>query len=207
MTAEIDHELQRSLRAASDGLTPAGPTAEALRALAERADGEGVLDVAYGQADSPLGPLTVAVTRRGLVRIAYAERGLDEVLRELAARISPRVLEAPARIEPVRRELDEYFAGERRAFETPIDWSLTRGFFRRVLEATAAIPFAEARSYAQVASAAGSPRAVRAAGNGLGSNPIPIVVPCHRVLRTGGGLGGYTGGVERKRRLLALERG
>jgi len=207
MTAEIDHELQRSLRAASDGLTPAGPTAEALARLAERADGEGVLDVAYGQADSPLGPLTVAVTRRGLVRIAYAERGLDEVLRELAARISPRVLEAPARIEPVRRELDEYFAGERRAFETPIDWSLTRGFFRRVLEATAAIPFAEARSYAQVASAAGSPRAVRAAGNGLGSNPIPIVVPCHRVLRTGGGLGGYTGGVERKRRLLALERG
>lgn len=207
MTAEIDHELQRSLRAASDGLTPAGPTAAALRRLAERADGEGVLDVAYGQADSPLGPLTVAVTRRGLVRIAYAERGLDEVLRELAARISPRVLEAPARIEPVRRELDEYFAGERRAFETPIDWSLTRGFFRRVLEATAAIPFAEARSYAQVASAAGSPRAVRAAGNGLGSNPIPIVVPCHRVLRTGGGLGGYTGGVERKRRLLALERG
>lgn len=176
-----------------------------LRRLADRAADEGLLDVAYAQADSPFGPLTVAVTPRGLVRLAYPEHEVDAVLDDLAERVSPRVLEAPARLDGVRRELDEYFAGDRRDFDTPVDWSLTQGFFRRVLEATAAIPFGEARTYAEVATAAGSPRAVRATGNGLGSNPIPIVVPCHRVLRTGGGLGGYTGGVDRKRHLLGIE--
>lgn len=202
-----DEITTSALGAAASGLGEQRPTPEVLQRLVERAGEEGLLDVAYAQADSPFGPLTVAMTPHGLVRIAYPEHPLDGVLADLAARVSPRVLEAPARLDGVRRELDEYFAGDRRDFDTPVDWSLTRGFFRRVLEATAAIPFGEARTYAEVATAAGSPRAVRAAGNGLGSNPIPIVVPCHRVLRTGGGLGGYTGGVDRKRHLLGIEQG
>jgi len=127
------------------------------------------------------------------------------VLDDLAARLSPRVLEAPARLSGVRRDLDEYFAGRRRGFQTPIDWSLTSGFGRRVLRATFAIPFGGVSTYREIAAAAGSPNGSRAAGNALGHNPIPIVVPCHRVLRTGGGLGGYTGGVDRKERLLHIE--
>jgi methylated-DNA-[protein]-cysteine S-methyltransferase len=119
--------------------------------------------------------------------------------------VSPRILEAPARLDPVRRELDEYFEGRRTRFELPIDWTLVDGFGRRVLEATAAIPFGGTSTYAQVATLAGSPRGSRAAGNALGANPLPIVVPCHRVLRTGGGLGGYTGGLGRKETLLRIE--
>ena len=188
-------------------LPTGGPSAQALRRLAMRAEAEGLLDVAYAQVDSPLGPLTVAATRRGVVRVAYPERPLDEVLDQLAAAVSPRVLEAPARLDRVRRELDEYFEGRRRRFEEPADWALSQGFFRRVLQATARIPYGRVVTYADVATDAGSPRAVRAAGSGLGSNPLPVVVPCHRVVRTGGGLGGYTGGLERKEFLLALERG
>jgi methylated-DNA-[protein]-cysteine S-methyltransferase len=127
------------------------------------------------------------------------------VLEDLAARLSPRILESPARLDRARRELDEYFAGERKRFELPIDWSLTRGFTGEVLRQTARIPFGKTSTYAEVAGRAGSPRAVRAAGNALGANPLPVVVPCHRVLRTGGALGGYTGGIERKQFLLGLE--
>ena len=127
------------------------------------------------------------------------------MLESLAERISPRLLEAPARLDPVRRELDEYFAGRRREFDLPLDWRLTGGFTRKVLRETARIPFGETRSYMQMAASAGSPRAHRAAGSALGANPIPIVVPCHRVLRSGGGLGGYGGGLEVKRELLRLE--
>jgi methylated-DNA-[protein]-cysteine S-methyltransferase len=137
------------------------------------------------------------------VRVAYVPP--DQVIGELAAKLSPRVLEVPARLDEVRRELDEYFAGQRHEFELEIDWSLTRGFTRRVLQATAKIDYGAVRSYAQVAAQAGSPRAVRAAGNALGANPMPIVVPCHRVVRTGGALGGYTGGIERKQHLLRIE--
>jgi methylated-DNA-[protein]-cysteine S-methyltransferase len=156
--------------------------------------------------DSPLGPLVVAATPKGLVRVSYSEfRGEDEVLEELARRVSPRVLEAPARLDPVRRELDEYFEGRRQGFDVPIDWSYLAGFTREVLRATARIGFGEVSTYAGVAAEAGSPRAVRAAGNALGSNPMPVVVPCHRVLRTGGTLGGYTGGLEKKEFLLRLE--
>jgi methylated-DNA-[protein]-cysteine S-methyltransferase len=174
--------------------------------IAERAAEEGLLDVAYASVDSPLGPLVVAATPKGLVRVSYTEfRGEDEVLEELARRVSPRVLEAPARLDGVRRELDEYFDGRRERFETPVDWSHLAGFTREVLRATAAIPFGDVSTYAGVAEAAGSPRAVRAAGNALGANPMPVVVPCHRVLRTGGALGGYTGGLERKEFLLRLE--
>jgi methylated-DNA-[protein]-cysteine S-methyltransferase len=174
--------------------------------LSKRAEAEGLLDVAYTSVDSPLGPLVVAATPKGLVRVSYSEfRGEDEVLEELARRVSPRVLEAPARLDPVRRELDEYFEGRRQGFDVPIDWSYLAGFTREVLRATARIGFGEVSTYAGVAAEAGSPRAVRAAGNALGANPMPVVVPCHRVLRTGGTLGGYTGGVERKEFLLRLE--
>jgi methylated-DNA-[protein]-cysteine S-methyltransferase len=174
--------------------------------LSTRADEEGLLDVAYASVDSPLGPLVVAATPKGLVRISYTDfRGDDEVLEELARRVSPRVLEAPARLDPVRRELDEYFEGRREEFDVPIDWSHLAGFTREVLRATANIGFGEVSTYAGVAAEAGSPRAVRAAGNALGANPMPVVVPCHRVLRTGGKLGGYTGGLEKKEYLLRLE--
>jgi methylated-DNA-[protein]-cysteine S-methyltransferase len=173
--------------------------------LAARAQAAGLLDVAYASFDSPLGALLVAVTPRGLVRIAYQGEDEEPVLAELAQRVSPRVLHAPGRTDTVRRELDEYFAGTRHAFATPVDWSLVRGFARGVLRATAQVPFGQVTSYRRVAEAAGSARASRAAGNALGSNPIPIVVPCHRVLHADGGLGGYSGGLERKRFLLELE--
>ena len=199
-------ELDRALREAAGGLPATGPPSEALERLYARAEKENLVDVAYAQVDSPLGPLTVAATHRGLVRIAYPERQLDQVLAGLAEAVSPRVLEAPTRLDPIRRELGEYFEGRRRRFETPIDWALTRGFFRRVLQATAQIDYGQVRTYSEVAAGAGNVKAVRATGNGLGSNPMPVVVPCHRVVRTGGGLGGYTGGIERKEFLLALER-
>ncbi len=173
--------------------------------LSAAAAGVGLLDVAYATADSPVGKLLVASTPRGLVRIAYLDGDEDEVLEELAAQISPRVLRAPQRVDEPRRELEQYFAGERSAFELPLDWQLTHGFSRRVLQATARIPFGAVSSYKEVADEAGSPRGHRAAGNALGHNPMPIVVPCHRVLHAGGGLGGYTGGLDRKRVLLGIE--
>ena len=199
-------ELDRALKEAASVLPVTGPPAEALERLRARAEDEDLVDVAYAQVDSPLGPLTVAATHRGLITLAYPDRELDGVLAGLAEAVSPRVLEAPARLDPIRRELEEYFEGSRRRFDTPIDWALTRGFFRRVLEVTARIGYGEVRTYTQIATDAGSSKAVRATGNGLGSNPMPVVVPCHRVVRTGGGLGGYTGGIERKEFLLALER-
>lgn len=201
-------DLDRELARAEHALPRGGPPAGVLRRLAHRAAEQGLVDVAYAQVDSPFGPLTVAGSERGLLLVAYPERPLDEMLTRLAEQVSPRVLEAPERLEPVRRQLDEYFEGRLRSFSEPIDWTLThRGFFRRVLEATSKIGYGQVRTYGEVAASAGSPRAVRATGNGLGSNPIPVVVPCHRVVRTSGGLGGYTGGVERKEFLLSLERG
>ena len=195
-------ELERRL-----SLAPSPPLdLEGLRArLARRAADEGVLDVVYGIADSPLGPLTVIVTRRGLVRLSYAHEAVDRQLDEVASRVSPRILASPERTDAVRRQLDEYFSGTRHGFDVPIDWRLVRGFAGDVLRATARIPFGSVSSYREVATEAGSPNAYRAAGNALGSNPIPIIVPCHRVLHAGGGLGGYTGGLERKRYLLRLE--
>ena len=198
------NDMERVLRDAAATL-PAAPPEESEAGLAERAGAEGLLDVAYAFADSPFGPLTVAVTERGLIRVAYPHRPLDAVLEDLARRVSPRVLEAPSRLDEVRRELDEYFEGDRERFDLPLDWSLTRGFGRRVLQATAKIDFGRVSTYREVAERAGSPRAVRAAGNALGANPIPVVVPCHRVVRTGGGLGGYTGGLDKKEYLLQLE--
>jgi methylated-DNA-[protein]-cysteine S-methyltransferase len=177
--------------------------------LAPAAAAAGLLDVAYAIEPSPVGELLLASTPRGLVRVAYLDDGVpgaDAVLADLAAGVSPRVLAAPARLDLVRRELDEFFAGRRQRFELELDWRLTGGGFAgRVLRATARIPYGSVASYKQVAAAAGSPRAFRAAGTALGGNPLPIVVPCHRVLHAGGGLGGYTGGLDRKRALLGIE--
>ena len=195
-------ELERRLAAAS---IPTLDLDEMRGRLARRAADAGLLDVAYGTADSPLGPLTVMVTPRGLVRLSYSGEGFDDQLDELARRVSPRILAAPERTDEVRRQLDEYFSGARHGFDLPIDWRLVRGFAGEVLRATARIPFGAVASYREIAADAGSPNAYRAAGNALGTNPIPIVVPCHRVLHSGGGLGGYTGGLERKRYLLGLE--
>ncbi len=172
--------------------------------LTEAAARAGLLDVAYASLDSPVGRLLLAATPRGLVRLAYADDE-EAVLEQLARTVSPRMLAAPRRLDEPRRELEQYFAGQRQQFELPLDWRLARGFGRRVLRATARIPYGSVSSYQKVASAAGSPRGSRAAGNALGANPLPIVVPCHRVLHSGGGLGGYTGGVERKQRLLGIE--
>lgn len=193
------NEIEAKLRAAS--ATLASPPDR----LAERAADDGLLDVAYTSIDSPLGPLMLAATERGLVRVAYPDNSFEQVLETLAAKLSPRVLEAPARLDGARRELDEYFNGRRQEFDLPLDWALARGFGRRVLEATARIGFGNVSTYREVAGRAGSPRAVRAAGNALGANPMPVVVPCHRVLRSGGGLGGYTGGLDKKEFLLQLE--
>jgi len=165
-------------------------------------------DVSYAVLDSPVGTLVAAATPRGLAALSYEDHagGLDAVLDRLAARLSPRILEAPSRLDDVRRELDEYFEHRRTTFDLDIDWSLASPFGRRVLWATAAIPFGEVSTYARVAAEAGNAKASRAAGNALGSNPVPIVVPCHRVLHTGGkGIGNYTGGVHRKEALLRLE--
>jgi methylated-DNA-[protein]-cysteine S-methyltransferase len=180
----------------------------ALPDLVPAAAGAGLLDVAYTVEDSPVGPLLLAATQRGLVRIAYLNGGArgEEVLEDLADHISPRVLAARSRLDETRRELEEFFAGRRQRFELPLDWRLVRpGFGRRVLEATSRIPYGAVSSYKLVAGEAGSPRAYRAAGTALGGNPLPIVVPCHRVLQSGGGLGGYTGGLHIKMKLLCLE--
>jgi len=187
-----------------------GTPAPDSKALMERSIGAaralGLVDVSYAIEPSPVGDLLVAATSRGLIRIAYNANETAEVaLEELARRVSPRVLEAPAALDDIRRELDEYFEGERTGFDIPIDWRLHDGFGRRVLRATARIPYGHVLSYQQVAAKAGSPRGYRAAGNALGSNRMPIVVPCHRVVASGGKLGGYTGGIERKEFLLELE--
>ncbi len=174
--------------------------------IAARAAAEGLLDVAYATYESPLGAGIVAATPKGLVRVALPGIPEAEVLEQLARAVSPRVLEFPRRLDEARRELEEYFEGKRDHFELPLDWSLARpGFYRRVLRATARIPFGRTLSYAEVAARAGSPRAHRAAGSALGANPVPIVVPCHRVVRSGGDLGNYGGGPEMKRFLLELE--
>lgn len=199
MTSKIENTLK------------AGPprvreqAAAAAGRLTERIVADGLADVEYASVDSPFGTLHAATTRRGLVRLAFPEESVEEMLDRLATRLSPRIVEAPGSLDRVRRELDEYFAGSRRRFDLALDWALIAPFGQRVLKMTAAIPYGRYLSYAEVAAEAGSPRGARAAGNALGSNPIPIVIPCHRVLRAGGSLGGYGGGLDRKRFLLELE--
>jgi methylated-DNA-[protein]-cysteine S-methyltransferase len=198
-TADIERSLRDAARRNSSG-------ADALaQELIRRAGEEGLLDVAYAEIDSPVGRLLLAATPRGLVRITFPVETPEKVLEQLAASVSPRVLESPEKLDQARRELDRYFEGRLRDFDLPLDWQLTHGFYRKVLRATARIPYGKTRSYSEMAKRAGSPRAVRATGSALGSNPLPIIVPCHRVLRSGGALGGYGGGVEVKQALLELE--
>jgi methylated-DNA-[protein]-cysteine S-methyltransferase len=177
---------------------------EALRQAIDRADAEGLIDVAWTTTDSPIGPLLLAATDVGLVRLDFGDG--DAALEALAVQVSPRVVAAPKRLDPVRRELDEYFDGARRAFDVPIDWRLSRGFRRDVLEHLhAEVGYGRTVSYLELATLAGNPKASRAVGSAMATNPIPIVVPCHRVLRTGGALGGYAGGLPAKVALLELE--
>jgi methylated-DNA-[protein]-cysteine S-methyltransferase len=168
-----------------------------------RAEAEGLLDVAWTVTDTPIGPLMLAATPEGLVSIGFGD---DEGFTDhLAAKVSPRVLRAPARLDVVRRQLDEYFTGRRHDFELPLDWRLSKGFRHKVLEHLVQVPYGHTVSYKELAERAGSPTASRAVGSAMATNPIPIVVPCHRVLRTGGDLGGYGGGLDTKVWLLHLE--
>lgn len=196
--------LERRLRTAVDSEDASLARARAL--LAQRAADEGLVDVAVERHDSPLGTIVLGATGAGLVRVGLPAEDEDAVLEELAARVSSRVLRAPHdALTRTRRQLDEYFRGRRHDFDVALDWRLTQGFRREVLRATARIPYGRTASYREVATAAGSPNAFRAAGSALATNPLPIVVPCHRVLPSGGGLGDYRGGSEMKARLLGLE--
>lgn len=183
----------------------AGDLARAHARLEDRAHAEGTLAVAYRTVDTPLGALLLAATERGLVRVAFDMEGFDTVLDALAVRISPRVLRAPARLNAAARELDEYFAGRRTAFDLPLDRSLSAGFRRDVQRHLPNIAYGHTASYKEVAAILGNPNAVRAVGTACATNPLPVVVPCHRVLRSDGGLGGYRGGLDAKSALLRLE--
>jgi methylated-DNA-[protein]-cysteine S-methyltransferase len=180
-------------------------TDKTLDRLRERAAAEDLLDVAYASTDSPFGTLLLARTPQGLVRLGLPGEDVDETLFDLAERISPRILEAPARFDEERRELEDYFEGRRHEFEVPIDWQLSHGFMLRARQGIAAIPYGETRTYSDLARGAGNERAVRAAGSACSRNPIPLVVPCHRVVRSDGSPGLYAGGVEMKKRLLEME--
>jgi methylated-DNA-[protein]-cysteine S-methyltransferase len=173
--------------------------------LVEQAEAEGLLDVSYRMFDSPVGPLLLAATPAGLVRVAYAREGHDAVLAALAAEISPRILRTPRRLDDAARQLDEYFARRRRSFDVPIDLRLAHGFRRTVLTHLRDIPYGSTETYAMVAAATGRPSAVRAVGTACARNPLPLVVPCHRVVRSDGTIGQYGGGPEVKHQLLQLE--
>lgn len=185
--------------------TAAEPGQELLQRLAHDAERAGLVDVAYRTLDSPIGGLLVAATPEGVVRVAFEMEGYDDVLADLAGRISPRVLRAPARLDHAARELDEYFAGGRREFGVTLDMRLSAGFRARVLGELLRIPHGATATYSQVAAAAGNPRAVRAAGTACATNPLPLLVPCHRVVRSDGTIGRYLAGPEAKRALLDLE--
>lgn len=174
--------------------------------LVATADGEDGVDVGYRTVDGPVGPLLLAATPAGLVRVAFASEGEDAVLQELADRVSPRVLPLPRRLDAIARELDEYFRGRRKTFDVALDWQLSSGFRRDVLTHLAVdVEYGHTTSYAGLATLSGSPRAVRAVGTACATNPMPVVVPCHRVVRSDGSMGRYRGGEEAKHALLALE--
>jgi methylated-DNA-[protein]-cysteine S-methyltransferase len=200
-TVETEHSaLLAPLRAVDPAALPA-----LQKRLAAAAADAGLLDLSYTTLDTPIGKLLLAATDQGLVRVAFDRENHDAVLKQLADKISPRILHSPARLETAARQLDEYFAGHRREFELPLDWRLAKGFRREVLVHLPQIAYGRTESYAQVAAAAGNPRAVRAVGTACGSNPLPVVVPCHRVVRSDGSFGGYLGGAEAKQLLLTLE--
>jgi methylated-DNA-[protein]-cysteine S-methyltransferase len=195
----LTDELVRANRVDEDDL------ARLHRQLAAAAAADGVLDVAYRTVDSPVGALLLAATDAGLVRVAFAVEDHDKVLQGLADRISPRVLAAPERLDVVAKELGEYFSGRRHEFDLALDWRLSAGFRRDILGRIGDIGYGHTATYASLAREAGNPRAVRAVGGACANNPLPVVVPCHRVLRTDGTLGGYVGGLDAKRALLGLE--
>jgi methylated-DNA-[protein]-cysteine S-methyltransferase len=207
MNPMTDKQLERMLRKAPSG----ADLDRAMKGVLARAERDGLIDVAYAAVDSPFGKLLVARTDRGVVRLALpkhrgAQQSEDEVLEDLARFVSPRVLEAPQRLDDERRELEAYFEGKRHHFDLPVDWSLTGpGFRSRALHAVARIPYGQTRTYGEIAKQAGNARAFRAAGTACGRNPIPLIVPCHRVVQSGGGVGNYGGGPEMKRALLDLE--
>lgn len=186
---------------------PVGPDALArLRGrLTEHAQAQGLLDVAYTVVDSPLGELLLAATDKGLVRVAFAREDHDRVLETLAEKLSPRILRAPGRLDHVARELDEYFEHRRRTFGIELDLSLSHGFRQLVQSHLPEIAYGQTRSYREVAELVGNPGAVRAVGTACATNPIPVIVPCHRVVRTDGSLGRYVGGADAKSTLLHLE--
>jgi len=186
---EVDEEAQRRLHA------------RLVTAAAEA----GILDVAYHTIDTPVGTLLLAATEKGLVRVAYAREGHDMVLDQLANSVSPRVLRAPARLDLAAREIEEYFAGRRSRFDLPLDFQLSQGFRRTVLSHLPAIGYGRTASYAAIAAAVGNPKAVRAVGTACATNPLPVVVPCHRVVRSDGTVGQYVGGTDAKKALLTLE--
>jgi methylated-DNA-[protein]-cysteine S-methyltransferase len=173
--------------------------------VVKAAEKEKLVDVAFARMDSPFGELLIASTSKGIVDVSLPGYDQDQTLEWLARKVSPRILESPGRLDAARRELDEYFAGKRKTFDVPLDWRLSHGFALRVLQATVRIPYGKVASYREMAEKAGNVHATRAAGNALGGNAIPIIVPCHRVLRSGGGLGGYGGGLPMKEALLRLE--
>jgi len=175
--------------------------------LVAAADTDQLLDVAYRTVDSPVGTLLLAATDQGLVRVAYQLEDHDQVLQTLSERVSPRILHAPRRLDQVARQLAEYFDGDRRDFVLPLDFQLAHGFRREVLACLVMIDYGQTETYAQVAAATGHPRAVRAVGTACATNPLPVIVPCHRVLRSDGKLGGYVGGLQTKTALLSLEAG
>lgn len=177
--------------------------ARATRRAVAAAAASGDAEVAVTVHDTPIGPLALAATRPGLVAVAFSD--VDALMEDLAARLSPRIVATAAPLDPVRVQLDEYFAGVRTRFDIPLDWSLSRGFRREILHELVQVGFGQTVSYQDLARRAGRPKASRAVGSAMATNPIPIVVPCHRVLRTGGALGGYAGGLEAKRTLLKLE--
>ncbi|HEY2506245.1 MAG TPA: methylated-DNA--[protein]-cysteine S-methyltransferase [Streptosporangiaceae bacterium] len=197
------NDLTRGLVSALDG--DPGHLRLLTGRLATAAHAEGILDISYRTVDSPVGRLLLAATEVGLVRIAYAIEDHDKVLQTLADRISPRILRAPARLDTTASELEEYFNGRRRTFDVPLDWQLTAGFRRAVLNHLPEIGYGQTATYASVARLAGSPKAFRAVGSACATNPLPVVVPCHRVVLSDGGMGRYLGGVDAKRTLLTLE--
>lgn len=206
MNKMTDKQLEEALR----GMSRGGNIDRAVEGVLARAERDGLIDIAYASMDSPFGQLLIATTDRGVVKLALPTHGgkhltEDQVLQQLAEEVSPRVLESPKRLDPVRRELDAYFEGRLHEFEAPVDWQLARGFTDKVLHQVARIPYGETRSYGEVAKQAGNPRASRAAGTACGANPVPLIVPCHRVVQASGKPGNYGGGPEMKRALLELE--
>jgi methylated-DNA-[protein]-cysteine S-methyltransferase len=201
MTDPTEKALKQALRAATSEQALASANAK----LVERAEREGLVEVAYGSVDSPYGDLFLAMTEAGVVKLGLPRLGTDGLLEELSEAISPRLLAAPKRLDGARRELDAYFEGTLTRFETPVDWRLSRGFTDKVLHVVARIPYGSTLSYGEVAERAGNPRAFRAAGTACGANPVPLIVPCHRVVQAGGKPGNYGGGPEMKLGLLEME--